>query len=480
METLLAAISDGTKWSFRKLEKLVFAIVVEIVRRELVEILHMLDEYLMVHRDSQRYRLRARKKRTVETVFGPITFRRRYYWDTKERKRVYLLDEQLGLGKRDHVSPVLNELAIYWATKGSSYRDARDRLEDLYGYRVISHETIRRHLLRWAQSVKAREEEEAERAEGRRKVPAIFLEPDGIVVALQRPRRRDRPPEGETPRRTEAKICFKHEGWAPRWRGAEAHGAWRLKNPGYYASLAREGWVYWESVRGNLSREYTDLDETQIIINGDAAGWIIAGLEHFARAIYQYDRFHITRDLRRALAGQRERWHAAREALQTSDLPALLRELDLALKGEKLPRRRERIVELRQRITRYWEYIRDYRERLGEAADPSWQTVGSGEAHISLFENRLTGHGRAWGSGLEGMLTALCHYLQGDLRPALREPWPSPQEPVVRQVVESAASYLPRREARSYALGVKQGRLPLLERGDHGMGHILRRILGLR
>jgi len=40
--------------------------------------------------------------------------------------------------------------------------------------------------------------------------------------------------------------------------------------------------------------------------------------------------------------------------------------------------------------------------------------------------------------------------------------------------------YLPRREARSYALGVSQGRLPLLERGDHGMGHILRRILGLR
>ena len=479
METLLAAISDGTKWSFRKLEKLVFAIVLEIIRRELVEILHMLDEYLMVHRDSRRYRLKARKKYTLETVFGPITFSRRYYWDTEERKRVYLLDEQLGLDKKTRVSPVLNELAIYWATKGSSYRDARDRLEDLYGYRVISHETIRRRLLRWAESVKAREEREAERAEGRRRVSAIFLEPDGIVVALQRPRR-DKPPGGEVPRRIEAKICFKHEGWVPRWKGAEAHGAWRLVNPGYYASLAREGWEYWESVRGNLSREYADLDGTQIIINGDAAGWIIAGLEHFGWAIYQYDRFHISRDLRRALAGQRERWHAAREALQASDLSALLRELDLALQGEKPPHRREKIVELRRRICRYWEYIRDYRERLGEAADPSWQTVGSGEAHISLFENRLTGHGRAWGSGLEGMLTALCHYLQGDLRPALREPWPSPQEPVVHQVVESAASYLPRREARSCALGVRQGRLPLLERGDHGMGHILRRILGLR
>ncbi len=72
METLLAAISDGTKWSFRKPEKLVFAIVVEITRCELVEILDMLDEYLMVHRDSQRYRLRAHKKRTLETMFGPI------------------------------------------------------------------------------------------------------------------------------------------------------------------------------------------------------------------------------------------------------------------------------------------------------------------------------------------------------------------------------------------------------------------------
>ncbi len=38
-----------------------------------------------------------------------------------------------------------------------------------------------------------------------------------------------------------------------------------------------------------------------VVINGDRASWIRAGVDYFPKAIYQVDRFHVKRDLRRLL-----------------------------------------------------------------------------------------------------------------------------------------------------------------------------------
>jgi hypothetical protein len=57
-----------------------------------------------------------------------------------------LLDEVLKLEQCKAISPGLLKLAMLWATKGTSYRDARDRLSDLYRMQVLSHEAIRRAL----------------------------------------------------------------------------------------------------------------------------------------------------------------------------------------------------------------------------------------------------------------------------------------------------------------------------------------------
>lgn len=39
-------------------------------------------------------------------------------------------------------------MAVKWAIRGPSYRDARDRFCDLLGYEVTSHETIRQEVLK--------------------------------------------------------------------------------------------------------------------------------------------------------------------------------------------------------------------------------------------------------------------------------------------------------------------------------------------
>ncbi len=74
-------------------------------------------------------------------MVGSINISRRYYWDRREKEWVFLLDRALGIGAREQISACLKELVVLWGgTKGPSYRDARDRLKDLYGHQVLSHE----------------------------------------------------------------------------------------------------------------------------------------------------------------------------------------------------------------------------------------------------------------------------------------------------------------------------------------------------
>ncbi|HHY37769.1 MAG TPA: hypothetical protein GX507_02460 [Clostridia bacterium] len=71
---------------------------------------------------------------------------------------------------------------------------------------------------------------------------------------------------------------------------------------------------FWEGLCRELERVY-DLDHAVAVINGDGADWIRKGKEYFPRSIYQYDRFHISRDVSRAM-----RWD---EGLKKEALRAL-------------------------------------------------------------------------------------------------------------------------------------------------------------
>jgi hypothetical protein len=140
----------------------------------MVEILSLLDDYLMAKRDEKRYVFKELKKRTLITMIGSITIKRRYYWDRDEKEWVFLLDQALDLS-RAQVSAALKELVVIWATKGPSYRDTRDRLKDLFGSQVLSHETIRQTLIQSSDTLRKTLEPETLK----KKVKALFIEADG-------------------------------------------------------------------------------------------------------------------------------------------------------------------------------------------------------------------------------------------------------------------------------------------------------------
>ena len=49
--------------------------------------------------------------------------------------------------QRYHECPLMENLAMEMAVTGPSYRHASSTLEQFLGYHVMSHETIRQHLL---------------------------------------------------------------------------------------------------------------------------------------------------------------------------------------------------------------------------------------------------------------------------------------------------------------------------------------------
>jgi len=140
-------MKNHIQFNFAEIEKLVWGAALETFQHALVEILSTIDDFLMAKRDKNRFEYKEKKERTCITMLGPIVVKRRYYWDKDEKDWVYLLDQALELTKGTQVSAALKELVVIWATKGPSYRDVRDRLEDFFGEQILSHEKIRQLVI---------------------------------------------------------------------------------------------------------------------------------------------------------------------------------------------------------------------------------------------------------------------------------------------------------------------------------------------
>jgi len=80
------------------------------------------------------------------------------------------------------VSDSLKELVVLWGAKGPSYRDVRDRLEDLFGSRVLSHEKIRQLLIKSSNTLQKAVKPEVPK----KKVGILFIEADGFWTGVQK------------------------------------------------------------------------------------------------------------------------------------------------------------------------------------------------------------------------------------------------------------------------------------------------------
>lgn len=443
---------------FGRLEKEAFRLALLIVREALPEILEAIDEYLAATRDKSRYEVAEIEERTIDTLVGPVKFRRRSYRDRQTGERVFLLDQKLDIKGYQRVSKGLVDVAVSLAAAGPSYRNAQDRLEQLVGERALSHEGIRQLLLKTSDAI---EEESPPNAPLKRK-EVLFIEADGLSTGRQKNGRK----------KQEVKYALVHEGWRERYPKSKEHETITALR---YVHPRAAGDDFWEGLYRELKKQY-DLEDTTVVINGDGASWIKRGLCYFERAIYQYDRFHISREVSRSLGFDKALKEEALSALRDNDLGRLKKALETAI-AKASAKDRAKCKETLRTILSNWEHIIDYRIRLSSLGYDctGFRGLGSGESNIGKLKSRI--RGRSWSDrGLEALGNVLFKLLDGSLGLYTSRVQSRAAERL-KNAVSAGAKAVKRAILATGSAGVKRGRFPALDRGTEGYAELFRQIL---
>jgi hypothetical protein len=457
-------------FNFSELEQLIWDAVQETFQQAMVEILSMLDLYLMSKRDPDRYELKEIKKRNYITMVGPIEINRRYYWDRHEKKWVYLLDQVLDLAPREQISTCLKELVVLWATKGPSYRDARDRLKDLFGYQVVSHEKIRHVLIQASETLRKRIIEKPTK----KRVRLLFFEADGLWTGVQHRGRK-------TKRKRETHLVVVHEGWEIR-QGSGDKADYRLKNPMYITMLANSKEEIWEQVMLRLLEKYENLNKTQFVINGDLAPWIRRGTEYFRKAIYQYDRFHLKREVKQMLNTSKEYVAQALDYIDQNNPEGLFETIGKAAEKTKCMDKKQKLLGFKWNLQKHADALVDYRQRLkrqGVDVSPSWRGMGAAESNVDLFKLRTAKRGRSWSErGIKAIFHMLGLLYENVLHNSIKQLDLSLNEDVdAREFIAMSAGKVAKTVGRE-AIGVPRAGFPAIHRGNsQGFAKLFRGIL---
>ena len=335
---------------------------------------------------------------------------------------------------------------------------------------MLSHEAIRQALLEVGASCEREQQNKIVNEEGEREVNALFIEVDGFGARVQKNKKHRRRNQ-----RHEAKMAVIHEGWAPRHSGKKAD--YRLVNPTYVSNL-KTAEDFWEQIRGIIYALYRNVDSIPVIINGDGAEWIRQGATYFAKGMYQYDRFHIAKELRQALHHDAEALRKANRALRKNEIGSLaiiVTENMVACEDDEQKEKMEAFNEL---LVKDQEYIVDYRERLlkeGFDVPEEWRGLGAAESNVNKFKNRTAKRGRAWSpEGLEAILMTLKHLFEGTLQENTSRILADAEEWFLDKITTGVGHVVT--EAQNDLTGVKKGSLPAARRGTQGYSKLFNRL----
>lgn len=373
--------------NLKQIEQSVWRTLQETFSTVMTTILSDLDEQIASDRDKKRYRLQDKRPINLVSLFGEIEVQRNYYRDRESGEYVYLLDRHLSFEGATSFSPLIEEAAIELAITSPSYRKAANTLETLLGYRVMSHEAIRQHLLNIMTIPKEREPLHR---------PVLFVEVDGLYIKRQEKGKRGR----------EEKFAAVHQGWEINGKRVS------LKDKRHFTHREKE--PFWEAFEEFLIENF-EYDPTfhKLVINGDGAQWITACREHFnGRAFFSIDRFHVARDVRR-LFKNHPRYRSMQKALASYNGENLLLELNSAVGTLDTEAQEERLADLIKQLEKYPEALGDYREWLKEKGieTDGMRPMGSAEGTMSVFAKRLK-NGRSWvEKGVNAMITGMIAHL---------------------------------------------------------------------
>ncbi len=414
---MMSSIIKENGVTFKELEKNIYAWVCQIGREFTKEFLERYDRMLMEGRDKKKYRNKGARQTTVKTVYGEVTYQRIVYEVTEEdgtRRFVYLLDETLDLDHVGLISTNLSELLVKGITE-LSYRECALQVSEMTG-QTISAMGVWNVIQALGEKVC---EEEAELTEeykrgnvkGKKDVPVLFEEADGVYIKLQGKNRKK-----EKQDKAEIKIGIAYDGW--RKTGPDRYA---LENKVVVAGFAKakEFQEYREAV---IAKEF-NLDEvSQRILNADGASWIKKVKDK--STCFQLDPFHRNKAVKEKIHEE-----AARDAileLLKEDIEELFQYLETYRNSLSDEDEIEDVEDLIHYYENNQEGLVPYQSQGLELPDPpeglEYRNMGTMENHVwSVIAKRMKHGHRSW-NHLAKILAKKCSGKLHEVTERLRKP----------------------------------------------------------
>jgi len=375
-------------------------VMVQLIREAIAGGLEAIDDQIR-EREAKDWKNLGREKHRVITAVGEVEIKRRVYRDGTGKRRKPL-DEMMGLDRYQRETNVVRMMGAWLATQ-NSYRDAADELSYLVKNR-ITHSKIQRMV--WSIGNALADVEEAEikqwdgAEDGEEKIssPVLFGESDGVMISLQREKKRN----------IEARVGIMYTG-----KKTIGVGRKRLENKVCMTKIVRNS-EEWKQIIQKMADRHYDLSAVKYLVTGgDGNTWVKRSFDYIwvEKRENVLDRFHLYRASKTALGFNRE----------TMQMVSRMRRNGFGVVVDELNEAKENARGIKkERITEYIQYLEGNQISLKDvqiSENGHILSLGGIEGNVDkLVARRMKGRGRSWRiPGARAMVT-LCRY-----RPQLRD-----------------------------------------------------------
>jgi len=401
---------DIDNLNFNTLENTVFDITQRIGRKVMEKALHDIDEKLRDGRPKGGLKNTGKRAKYFLTRLGDIRYRRTRYIDKATGKSRYLLEEKLGLKQNQRISLVRAKIEMFIASF-ATYRSTEENVELLTGYRR-SHEAIRQSVIKEAERLIAYEKHSIEKmknitcenANPQNPCDIAHLEADSAFIRLQRRhKRKGRIYKLKTIRRRrrrqrsiEIKLGIGYTDKVKRYKKGLGKSL-KLKDKFTYAAI-ENGKTFMENLSLIAERKLGLSKAKAIIFGGDGGSYITKGIQdYFTGALYILCKFHLKRNIKRALPFRRGAQSAINEFLKKDKIDKALSLLSRIIKQTTNRKKKESVKELYTYINQNRHGINSIKRIEDKEIRDKVKGAGAMESNVDKFiAHRFKKRGMSW------------------------------------------------------------------------------------
>lgn len=366
---------------------------------------------------KNHYYVEQHSDKTLISSLGEVRFKKTLFTSKETGKSVYLLDQVMGMDKRERFTEDAVENILEEAVQ-SSYRRGGDAASVSS---TVSKQTVMKkiHALQFPK-------EETKGLE-KKVVDYLYIEADEDHISLQFQDKKGDLEANENGWKNNcliSKVVYVHEGLEPENIidiGTEKERKtkrWKLIHPHYFCrtSGSQKNEDFWEEIFQWISAHYDLFKVKKIYLNADGGGWIQAGPKRIAGITYVLDEFHLRKYITRLTShmkdsiedAQKELYDAIRTDKQEEFIKITERLKD-ALNDEVREAGNKRINEGKDYILNNWVAAR-VRLKHKEGV------IGSStEGHVyHVISTRMSTRPMGWSkTGADKMSRLRAYYLNG-------------------------------------------------------------------